>query len=192
MRNKEVKMEQKHKSVSPFSNENRNLYVVEHLTSAMFELLEDKKFADISISELCDRAGVGRTSFYRNFAGKEDIVRKYLKKILSKWHSSYFNSSADSTEREIVLSLFRHIEANQKMYELLNRRHLIFLLKDILLELSGFDCSKTMLESYASAYVAYTLYGFVEVWFMRGMKDSIDDLVALIPDSSKDAGNCPK
>lgn len=185
-------MEQKHKSVSPFSNENRNLYVVEHLTGAMFELLEEKNFAQISISELCDRAGVGRTSFYRNFTGKEDIVRRYLKTILSRWYNSHFNSSDDSTEREIVLSLFRHIEANLNMYELLNKRHLIYLLKDILLELSGFDCSKTMLESYASAYVAYTLFGFVEVWFMRGMQDSIDDLVALIPDSSKDAGNPPK
>lgn len=50
-------MEQKVKNVSPFSNESRNAYVVEHLTSSMLALLEEKPIAEISISELCGMAG---------------------------------------------------------------------------------------------------------------------------------------
>ena len=46
-------MEQKAKNVSPFSNERRNAYVVEHLTSSMLELLKEKPINEISISELC-------------------------------------------------------------------------------------------------------------------------------------------
>ena len=68
-------MEQNEKTVSPMSNEGRNAYVVERLTGALLELLEEKPLADISVSELCDRAGVGRTSFYRNYQEKEDILR---------------------------------------------------------------------------------------------------------------------
>ncbi len=48
-----VKMEQKPKNVSLFSNESRNAYVVEHLTSSMLELLKEKPISEISISELC-------------------------------------------------------------------------------------------------------------------------------------------
>ena len=76
-----VKMEQKPKNVSPFSNESRNAYVVEHLTSSMLELLKEKPINEISISELCGMAGVGRTSFYRNYKEKEDIIKAYVEHL---------------------------------------------------------------------------------------------------------------
>ena len=60
-------MEQKRKTVSPFSNEARNAYVIEHITDALLTLLKDKPIGYISISELCDFSGIGRASFYRNF-----------------------------------------------------------------------------------------------------------------------------
>ena len=56
-------MEQTAKTVSPMSNEGRNAYVTEHITAAMLSLLKEKPLVEITISELCDRAGVGRTSF---------------------------------------------------------------------------------------------------------------------------------
>ena len=65
-------MRQTPKSVSPFSNEARNAYVIEHITDALLTLLKDKPIGDISISELCDLAGIGRASVYRNFESKED------------------------------------------------------------------------------------------------------------------------
>ena len=66
-------MEQNEKIVSPMSNEGRNAYVVEQLTGALLALLQEKPLADISVSQLCDKAGVGRTSFYRNYqAGPAD------------------------------------------------------------------------------------------------------------------------
>ena len=78
-------MEQKAKNVSPFSNESRNAYVVEHLTSSMLALLKEKPIAEISISELCDMAGVGRTSFYRNYQTKEDIVKAHIAHLFQDW-----------------------------------------------------------------------------------------------------------
>ena len=60
-------MEQNQKTVSPMSNEGRNAYVVEQLTAALLELLRERPLGEISVSQLCEKAGVGRTSFYRNF-----------------------------------------------------------------------------------------------------------------------------
>ena len=71
-------MEQKSRNVSPFSNESRNAYVIEHITESMLKLLNEKPIQDISISEIVDDAGVGRTSFYRNYETKEDVVKKYI------------------------------------------------------------------------------------------------------------------
>lgn len=50
-------MRQNKETVSPKSNEGRNIYVIEHITESLLTLLEDKAIEDFSISELCDNAG---------------------------------------------------------------------------------------------------------------------------------------
>lgn len=129
-------MEQKAKNVSPFSNESRNAYVVEHLTSSMLALLEEKPITEISISELCDMAGVGRTSFYRNYENKEDIVKKYIEHLFQDWLGKY-KMAVDLSIREKVRIVFAHFEANRDFYSLLNERGLVYLLKDIMLDPSA-------------------------------------------------------
>lgn len=173
-------MEQKRKNVSPFSNESRNAYVVEHLTSSMLALLEEKPIAEISISELCDMAGVGRTSFYRNYQTKEDIVKAYIAHLFRNWVDKCKKSSNLSV-REIVQVVFSHFEANREFYSLLNKRGLVYLLKDIILDLCGFDPEQEMAAAYSSAYVGFFLYGWIEVWFRRGMRDTAEELVTHLP-----------
>lgn len=78
-------MKQNKKTVSPMSNEGRNQYVVEHITEAMLKLMKNINFNDITISQVCEEAGVGRASFYRNFESKEAVISRYLKKKLDNW-----------------------------------------------------------------------------------------------------------
>lgn len=173
-------MEQKPKNVSPFSNESRNAYVIEHLTGAMLALLEEKPLAEISISELCDEAGVGRTSFYRNFQEKEDIIKAYIKHLFQDWVDKW-KTSPDLSIKETVQIVFSHFEANRDFYSLLNKRGLVYLLKDIILDLCGFNPEQEMVAAYSSAYVGFFLYGWIEVWFRRGMRDTVEELIAYLP-----------
>jgi AcrR family transcriptional regulator len=41
---------------------------------ATARLLETVPLADLSVAQILDAAGVGRTSFYEHFASKEDVV----------------------------------------------------------------------------------------------------------------------
>ena len=173
-------MEQKAKNVSPFSNESRNAYVVEHLTSSMLALLEEKPIAEISISELCGMAGVGRTSFYRNYQTKEDIIKAYIAHLFQNWVDKC-QKSPNLSVRETVQIVFSHFEANREFYSLLNERGLVYLLKDIILDLCGFDPEQEMVAAYSSAYVGFFLYGWIEVWFRRGMRDTAEELIAYLP-----------
>jgi len=50
---------------------------------AMLLLLDKKPYDQIGISEITEKAGVARTSFYRNFTGKDDVILQYLDAILS-------------------------------------------------------------------------------------------------------------
>ena len=173
-------MEQKAKNVSPFSNESRNAYVVERLTSSMLALLEEKPIAEITISELCGMAGVGRTSFYRNYEDKEDIIRAYIRRLFQD-QADKLKASPDPSVKETVQIVFSHFEENRDLYSLLNKQGLVHLLKDIILELCGFDPEQELAAAYSSADVGFFLYGWIEVWFRRGMRDTAEELIAHLP-----------
>ncbi len=172
-------MEQKAKSVSPFSNQSRNAYVTEHLTDALLALLAEKPVNEISISELCDAAGVGRTSFYRNYEAKEDILKAHVKHLFHDWTKECEQTPELPLGRLIYL-VFSHFEANYEFYGLLNQRGLTYLLKDILLDQCGFNPEQEVAAAYSSAYVAFFLYGWIEVWFRRGMKETAAELAGYL------------
>ena len=173
-------MEQKVKNVSPFSNAGRSAYVAERLAGSMLALLKEKPVADISISELCAAAGVGRTSFYRNYEEKEDIIKAYMIRLSQSWMDKC-KIRPNLPVSETVRIVFSHFEANRDFYSLLNERGLVYLLKDIILDLCGFNPDQEVIAAYSSAYVGFFLYGWVEVWFRRGMRDTVEELIAYLP-----------
>ncbi len=171
-------MRQISKNVSPFSNEARNTYVIEHITDALLKLLQDKSIGDISISELCDLAGIGRASFYRNFESKEDILRRYINEIFKEW-TDEADKKQNRPLNELLSLLFAHFEKHREFYSLLNEKNLVYLLKDVIIGLCGPKLEHSKIEAYARAYISYTLYGWIEVWFQRGMQESADEIAGM-------------
>lgn len=172
-------MEQKAKNVSPFSSESRNAYVKEHLTDSLLALLAEKPMHEITISQLCGAAGVGRTSFYRNFETKEDILRARIGALFHGWMDE--GEKDAGRPGETIYRVFSHLEANRAFYGLLHRRGLTWLLKDVLLELCAFDPEGEVAAAYASAYAAFFLYGWIEVWLRRGMRETAAELAGYLP-----------
>ena len=59
------------------NNTEKNTYVKQQITNAFLQMLEKHNIKDVSVSDLCDKAGVGRASFYRYYESKEDVIRQY-------------------------------------------------------------------------------------------------------------------
>lgn len=170
-------MGQTPKNVSPMSNEGRNTYVIEHLTATLLELLHNKPIDNISISSLCSMAGVGRASFYRNFKSKEDILRLYIDKLFGGFINN--TCQCDKKLNVLIKLLFTHFEEHSDFYKMLNDRKLIYLLKDVIINIYGAKPEHSKTEAYARAFVAYTLYGWIELWFQRGMEETAEELSGL-------------
>ena len=171
-------MRQTKQDVSPMSNEGRNAYVVEHLRQAFIELLYEKPIGDISISELVDKAGVGRASFYRNYKCKEDILRAYINDLFSEWINEWGKNEGNPLSEQIRI-MITHFEKYRDFYRLLNDTGLTYLLKDAIISICGPKPEYEKVQAYASAFVAYTLYGWIEVWFQRGMKESAEEIAEM-------------
>lgn len=171
-------MRQNRKNVSPMSNEGRNIYVIEHITDSLLTLLKDKEIENISISELCENAGIGRASFYRNFNSKEDILRGYINELFDGWKRGWENNNSIPLSSGIGM-IFEHFEQHREFYQLLNKRRLTYLLKDAILDMVELKTDLPKGEAYAKAFVAYILYGWIEVWFQRGMQESAEEMKQL-------------
>ena len=48
------------------------------IEDALIQLIKTGRFEDISITELCAKAGVGRPTFYRHFSGKTDVLQSRI------------------------------------------------------------------------------------------------------------------
>ena len=67
-------------------NIDRNTYVKKQITYALIDLLKEKELKKITIDDVATRSCTGRVSFYRNFDSKEDIIKKYIIKLITEWH----------------------------------------------------------------------------------------------------------
>lgn len=171
-------MRQIKQTVSPMSNEGRNAYVIEHLKNALLELLSEKSINDISISELVEKAEVGRASFYRNYEQKEDILKAHIDGLFREWMVEWQNNGGAPLSEQIRI-LIAHFEKYHDFYKLLNDRGLAYLLKDVIIALYGPKDEYEKEQAYATAYFAYVLYGWIDVWFKRGMRESSDEIAEM-------------
>ena len=55
------------------------------ITEAMIILMNDKPYCDITITDVCEKAGVSRNAFYRNYPAKDAILRRYMYEITHEW-----------------------------------------------------------------------------------------------------------
>ena len=66
-------------------NEKKNTFVRKQLLNTLMEMLKEKRIEDIVISDLIEKAGVGRVSFYRNYSSKEDILIQEERRLFQIW-----------------------------------------------------------------------------------------------------------
>lgn len=171
-------MSQSAPNVSAAGNRERNAFVVNRLTEELVALLRDQPLAQVSISELCGRAQVGRASFYRNFESKEDVLRRQVDAILDEWEASTGGVAGDDVGGTVG-SLLRCLDGHRAFLEVLRERELIGLVRDGLLHRLGAVEELPAAAAYAVAFAAYSLYGWADVWLRRGMRETPEEVEAL-------------
>ncbi len=177
-------MKQKENSVTAMGNQARNTWAKEQLTKACLQLLAEKPPGEITVSELCELAGTGRVTFYRNYSDMTDIIRQYLFRLNREW-TDHLGTDWSAPLDQIVGMILKHFEDHRDFYAVLNERHLVWLMKDVIMNATQLKVDGSMALAYSSAYIIYLLYGWIEVWFQRGMKDSSAELQALLKGSSR-------
>lgn len=79
------------------------------LHNAFTELLEEKHFEDFTLNELCQRAMIRRTTFYKHFADKYEYFLFYVKETCSSIRDQFPPDMARDNSREYFLCMCREL-----------------------------------------------------------------------------------
>lgn len=161
------------------NNKEKNTCVREQLTQALIQLLQEKNIEDISISELTQRAQVGRASFYRNYQSLSDILYQYDRLLVNTWGAEY-DADPTSNISNLFGRLFQHYKDHSDFYMLLYRNGLTGAMLNTIQERCGLRPELENREAYEKAFWAYGIYGWLMEWMGRGMVESADDINAML------------
>ena len=105
--------------------ERKQLQARERIVNAANELFRERGFDAVSVTDIVDRAEVGRTSFFRYFGDKQEVVfarDQELVDAISGFHGRQVVAApgnlaeAIAQLRDIVVSLCAHVTADSKEF----------------------------------------------------------------------------
>lgn len=155
------------------------------LSSALVALLQEKAFSDISPAQVCERAGVNRSTFYRNYRNLTQLKTEMENRILSgiRWKGE---SSEATRIRENILSQLAFLRENRDLFLALStsdtrdnifekvRSRAIQVARDAYNRVPDAP-SREVYDNLCVFYISAVL-GVVSDWFMAGMVQSNESL----------------
>lgn len=70
--------DKKSEKIIGVSNKESRKFTRECITTAIVKLMKVKDYAKITVTDICEKAGVSRAGFYRNYKDKEDVMKEVL------------------------------------------------------------------------------------------------------------------
>jgi AcrR family transcriptional regulator len=142
------------------------------LRAALIALIEERGWDSISVNDICDRADVGRSTFYTHFGDKEDLLTggfDDLRKLISSLRPSV-------PPRGVVLGfsapLLEHVSENRRLFRalvgkrsgLVVQRHF----RELVVELTESELTGTQTVPHLAALVRYVAGAFFELvlWWL--------------------------
>jgi len=157
--------------------------VKDQIAYAFADLLIEKPFASISISEIVEKAKVARVSFYRNYNNTREIVDYIIENIVFEVKDMITPVIEDNSERNWRDFLFRYVyflTSSEKKYLLAKSDNVIFLLNIFVEEIHKLfpnDAGLGTYEKYDYISKISMTNGVIIEWKQTGMKENIEELV---------------
>ena len=97
----------------------KNSFSTSLMVEALLLLLEKKDYEFITVTEICQKAGVNRSTFYLHYEQMDDLLIETLDLINKKFHEAFDNKTLDvrtSTKEDLLFSFFLLDNSNFSLY----------------------------------------------------------------------------
>lgn len=159
-------------------------YLKECMGTALLELMREKPLEKISIEEMTARADVGRSTYFRYFKNKEEVLSF---KIVCLWKrfdaQHHVGEHTASDEAAAARMFFEFCLSMREVSDLLYAAGHQGCILDAYLQILRPDTSgEDTLEYYRSNMTAYALYGLVNAWILRGYRETPAEMERIVLD----------
>lgn len=171
--------------MSNHPNKTENPLLKECLFTALIMLMDQKDFKDIKISEIAQKAGVSRMTYYRTYDSKEDILIQYFEDQ-SKEMIREIKNQPNITELQFFTLLFTYFKQHAHMMEYLFKADLLREVNERFIEFVThlYEHSDQHLcdeshKTYEIHFISGGLFMILLHWIENGMKESPEEMAQM-------------
>jgi AcrR family transcriptional regulator len=168
------------------------------MDEALLLLLEKKEYEFITIKEICEKAGVNRSTFYLHYETMDDLLDETIRMINTKFMEAFnnekLNVKGSSKENlffineKYLIPYLNFIKENKNVYKLIYKNARLFQAQttlekfyneifEIALDKHGVSNEE---KDYIFSYYAYGVVAVVRKWIEKDCKDDISFITKLI------------
>ena len=137
-------------------NNQRRRETIDSIDAAFVSLLKEKELKDISVSELCEKAEINRSTFYENYEDAFALANAYSEKIEKQ--------TADQPHHDGEFAwIFDYIKANADVFEIYFK----------------LGISKKSAD-YKTLFFRNGVYAIAKMWFEGGCIEPAEDMAAIV------------
>lgn len=158
-----------------YSNEVSNKITKECLENAFLLLLKQQEFKEISITDICKKAGVSRPAYYRNYTSKEDVLHSSISSVVDNITGAMRKYNYLEDPYNFWLTMFRELIPHAETFKILLKAGLA---DEILTEINKFVREQTRetnnIKYYTLCFWSGAAYNIVREWIINGMDPPAD------------------
>ena len=155
--------------------------VCEAITQALLLLMKHEPYERITVMDIIRKAGVGRSSFYRNFIDKDDVLERYVSRLFS---GSRMIPEPYSNEhlRKTIISHYRLYYENREFLMTLQKNKILYRFLDQLRDITESTITDNQLNVnvYQPAFFSAANLGVLVHWLERGCRETPEEIAEII------------
>lgn len=172
------------------------------MDEAFLELLEEKDFAYITVKEICERAGVNRSTFYLHYETVNDLLAESARYIIDKLIENMPQDTAEFFEKiqtrpleelhlitpEYLSPYLNFIKDHRRIFRTALEQSSVLGLEDAYLALNRHVFAPILNrfqvpssgQKYIMPFYIHGLMAIINEWLKEDCKDSVEQLISVI------------
>ena len=157
-------------------------YTRHYIVQALFKLMSEYEFNNISITDIVAKAGVGRATFYRYFKSKEDVIIYYFEHNAKAFkYEQRFYPRCKEDYNIVVTKVLTMFKQHKEPFKLLKKARLEYLYLDYL--------NKNFVLAFENEYFGHNRYlpyfyaGMLFNVSMAWLDDDCEDDISALADT---------
>ena len=183
-------------------SESKYFATASRMDEAFLELLEEKEFAYITVKEICEKAGVNRSTFYLHYETLNDLLAESAQYVINQFVEAMPHDTAEFIAKlqsrpleelylitpEYLTPYLNYIKDRKRLFRTLYKNACTLGMDGAYLRLNRYVFSPILSRFHVPAaeheyiiqFYLNGLMGIINLWLQNDCKDSVEHIITVI------------